>query len=184
MMKKLFLGALALVLTVVPAQAGVQEDLNAAIAKLSEDQQSALLFLLTGAQAGGGSDEDAILGVLNGFAAAAADEDAAAMMAFVSDDFEHWEFGDKDGLQDAYEALIDEGMFEERIPNAIDHLLSSLLDKGHDFFWNRFKCHRADRLNADLAVIHQVDCVFYGAISQSHAVSHTQIKNGLGIGVP
>ena len=114
MMKKLFVGALALVLmvAVIPAQAGVQEDLNAAISKLNADQQSALLFLLTGASSSAVSADDAILDVIKAFGVAAAAGDAEAMMESVSDDFEHWEFGDKEGLQGAYEALIDEGMFE------------------------------------------------------------------------
>ena len=115
MMKKLFVGALALVLmiAVIPAQASVQEDLNAAISKLNADQQSALLFLLTGASSGAASADDAILDVIKAFGVAAAAGDAEAMMKCVSDDFEHWEFGDKEGLQGAYEALIDEGMFED-----------------------------------------------------------------------
>ena len=111
--------SLALVLTAVPAaQAGVQEDLQAAVSKLSADQQAALLLLLNSvggeaAPAAGGSPEDQAKAAVQAFAAKGAEGDIDGMLALFSDDFEHYEYGDKEGLKEFLSEAADMGYLEE-----------------------------------------------------------------------
>lgn len=135
-MKKFILATgLALTLSVIavatPAAADdITKKLQDRIATLSTEQQAALLLLLN--QLGGGDGEAAAAPAAE--AAPAATEksveelakegvqswvDAAkkgdidGMMSFVSEDFEHYEYGDKAGLRDFLQQAQDMGYLED-----------------------------------------------------------------------
>ena len=84
-------------------EASLTENLQAMVAQLTMKQQAALFLLLselTGAAAAASlSPEQAVTAVLEAYGEAARVEDLDAMMSHVSDDFKHWEYGDKEGLK-------------------------------------------------------------------------------------
>lgn len=121
---KRVLGAFALAIAVafaaVPAAQAdcVQHQLEDAIAKLSEEQQTALLLLLNSvgggeAAAAGGSPEDQAKAAVKAFAAEGSKGNVEGMLALFSDDFEHYEYGDKEGLEEFLSEANDMGYLEE-----------------------------------------------------------------------
>ena len=128
-MKKFILAtgmAIALAVMTVATPAFAQDDitkkLQDRVAGLSTEQQAALLLLLN--QLGGAGeaaapaaaekslDELAKEGV-QAWVDNAGKGDIDGMMSWVSEDFEHYEYGDKAGLQDFLQQALDMGYLEE-----------------------------------------------------------------------
>lgn len=110
------------------ADAGSLEGkLHALVDQLSPEQQAALYLLLSelttkpAETAAAAQDPIAIAKEkLAQFAKAAAAGDVDAMMANISDDFEHYQFGDKEGLRDFLENAADMGYLDDLKVNMED----------------------------------------------------------------
>ncbi len=95
---------------VAQAEGALTEQLNARIAKLSVEQQAALLVLLDSGSAGAAAAEapaavetdpkKALLGGIATILTAAKEENLDAVMSMISDSFEHPQLGGKDELRD------------------------------------------------------------------------------------
>lgn len=103
------------------AESDVTAKLQAAIADLNAAQQASLYLLLKQLQGGGGegaaatataSPEEAGAAIVNGFFEAAGKEDVDTMMSFFSEDFDHYEYGDKEGIKDFLSQAIDMGYMD------------------------------------------------------------------------
>jgi hypothetical protein len=103
------------------AESDVTAKLQAAVADLSAAQQASLYLLLKQLQGGGEGDttasatvspEEAGAAVVNGFFEAAGNEDIDAMMSYFSEDFDHYEYGDKEGIKDFLSQAIDMGYMD------------------------------------------------------------------------
>lgn len=125
MKKILSLGLLAALTlaAVVPMTASANdmtEELQAAVAELSAEQQAALYLLLTQlgggesgeAAAAGASPEEQAEAAIHGFVAAGAEGDYDKMLEVFSDDFEHYEYGDKEGVGEFLSQAADMGYLE------------------------------------------------------------------------
>lgn len=115
--------ALAVMTVATPAYADdITKKLQDRIAGLSTEQQAALLLLLNELGGSGGEaapaaeekslDELAKEGV-QAWVDNAGKGDIDGMMSWVSEDFEHYEYGDKAGLQDFLQQALDMGYLEE-----------------------------------------------------------------------
>lgn len=93
-------------------------ELQAMVADLSAEQQSALLLLLSELRGGGGSGageetpEAALKSGLVKLLAAAKANDLDGIMAFVSDDFDYYQVGDKEALRAFIQGAMDAGYIE------------------------------------------------------------------------
>lgn len=123
MKKFLSLGlAAALTLAVAMPMTATAEDLTeklqAAVAELTAEQQAALYLLLTqvgggdAGSAGGGSPEEQAKAAILGFVEAGSEGDYDKMLAAFSDDFEHYEYGDKEGVGEFLSQAADMGYLE------------------------------------------------------------------------
>lgn len=108
------------------AQADVTAELQKKVASMSTEQQAALLLLLD--QLGSASGEaaapaeaaaapaadpsEACKAVIGIFAAAAAKEDLDGMISVFSDSFEHYQYGDKEGVKEFLQQSADMGYLE------------------------------------------------------------------------
>jgi len=128
---RLALGAaLAFTAVSVPATKAHAEDLTAqlqkAVGELNAQQQASLYLLIKGLKGGGAAaaegaaaaapaavdPKEAGAAVVNGFFAAASSEDIEKMMGFFSEDFDHYEYGDKAGVKDFLSQAIDMGYMD------------------------------------------------------------------------
>jgi len=105
----------------------VATKLKAMVDEMSIEQQSALLLLLTqlsGDAAPGDmmkaeetteakEPKDAVMEIIKKYTDATAAQDVDAMMALVSDDFENYQFGDKEGLKVFMEDAKAQGYLED-----------------------------------------------------------------------
>lgn len=112
------------------AQADVAAELQKKVAELSTEQQAALLLLLDqlasasaapaapaaeaeAAPAPAADDpKEACKAVINTFATAAAKEDIDGMLSVFSDNFEHYQYGDKAGIKEFLQQSADMGYLE------------------------------------------------------------------------
>ena len=109
--------------TLVNAQDTVDAELSSAITKLSPDQKAALLVLVNGiVQAGTPqeSPEDGAMKTVKAYVKAAEDADVEALMAQISDGFNHYEVGDKAALRGFVDQVKTEGMLEDITGNTAE----------------------------------------------------------------
>lgn len=106
-------------------EGGMTAELQKAIGELTAEQQASLFLLLKGLKGGGaaaeapvvaaapaGDPKEAGSAIVNGFFAAASSEDMEKMMSFFSEDFDHYEYGDKQGVKDFLTQAIDMGYMD------------------------------------------------------------------------
>jgi hypothetical protein len=99
-------------------QAGdLTSELQAMVADLSTEQQSALLLLLSelrGGASGGGEEtpEAALKSNIAKLLTAAKDNNLDGIMAMVSDDFDYYQVGDKEALRGFIQGAMDAGYIE------------------------------------------------------------------------
>jgi len=121
-------GAVVAFAGIAQAEGPLTAQLNEKISKLSAEQQAALLLLLnstTGgdaaaaapaaaaaAPAAAADPKTALMDGIKNVLEAAKKEDLNAVMALVSEDFEHPQLGDKAGLQELLQSAIDMGYIE------------------------------------------------------------------------
>jgi len=98
----------------------IESKLQSLVKELSQEQQAALYLLLSELTTGEAAEaaapgkslvEQAKEGVQS-FVDAGAKGDIDGMMAFISDDFEHYQYGDKAGLRDFLGQALDMGYLE------------------------------------------------------------------------
>lgn len=116
-MKKLITSVLlAVVVLASPVMAeSLTEKLQALVADLSAEQQEAVLTLIQSANAGSedaASPEEAVLAVLTDMGNAATAGDLDKVMTYFSEDFEHYEYGDKAGWKQFQQDAVDQGYWE------------------------------------------------------------------------
>ncbi len=104
--------------------------LKSMVDEMSIEQQAALLLLLSelsGAEAGGAEaageekaaakeamdPKDAVMGLIDKYTEATMNQDMEAMAALVADDFENYQFGDKEGLMVFMEDAKSQGFLED-----------------------------------------------------------------------
>jgi hypothetical protein len=99
-----------------------QSTVPATLATLSPEQKSALLVLLNGIVAGGAqeSPEEGAMKTVKAYVKAAEDADVETLMAQVSENFNHYEAGNKAGLKAFVERVKSEGMLEDISGNTAD----------------------------------------------------------------
>ena len=107
------------------ASAAHHEDgeLSKAIAQLNAEQKAALLVLVKGivdAKAPQESPTDGAMKTIKAYVKAAEEGDIDALIACFSDDFDHYELGDKAGLRAFIEGVEAEGMLEDITGNTDD----------------------------------------------------------------
>jgi len=123
-----FVGAVALAGMIMFAGApmakaeSIESKLHTLVKELNEEQQAALYLLLSQLKGGSGeaaaapaseaSLEDQAKAGVQAFVDAAAKGDIDGMMSFISDDFEHYQYGDKAGLRDFLSQAHDMGYLE------------------------------------------------------------------------
>lgn len=115
-------GAVLLVGAPVAKAESIEDKLHSMVKELSEEQQAALYLLLSQLKGGatgeaaaadkGASLEDQAKAGVQGFVDSASKGDIDGMMAFISDDFEHYQYGDKAGLRDFLSQAHDMGYLE------------------------------------------------------------------------
>jgi hypothetical protein len=114
--------ALAAMTLAMPAfaQDDITKKLQDRIAGLSTEQQAALLLLLNQLDGSGGaaseeakSPKDLAMEGIQGYIDGAMKGDVDAMMSWVSDGFEHYEYGDQAGLRDFLQEASDMGYLED-----------------------------------------------------------------------
>lgn len=113
--------ALALALVLIPAYRPTAEEtveaaLTAAIQKLNEEQQAALLVLVNGIVAAAATHESPEAGAMKtvkAYVKAAEDMDVDALMAQISEQFTHEEVADKAALRAFVEQFKTEGKLED-----------------------------------------------------------------------
>ncbi len=109
--------------TLVNAQDSVETDLSTAITKLSPEQKAALLVLVNGivqASAPQESPEEGAMKTVNAYVKAAEDADVEGLMAQISDNFSHYEVGDKAALRGFVDQVKTEGMLEDIAGNTAE----------------------------------------------------------------
>ncbi len=100
----------------VHAQGSVDTELSTAITKLSPEQKAALLVLVNGiveATAPQESPEVGAMKTVKAYVKAAEDADVEGLMAQISDNFSHYEVGDKAALRGFVDQVKTEGMLED-----------------------------------------------------------------------
>src|SRR5690606_7658241 len=93
-----------------------ENELTQAIAQLNDDQKAALLVLVKGiveAKAPKESPADGAMKTVAAYVKSAEDGDIDALLACFSEDFDHYELGDKAGLRKFIEGVEAEGMLED-----------------------------------------------------------------------
>jgi len=118
------LAALVLVAAAPAMAQSTAEKLNAAIEGMSPEQQAALLLLIT-TMSGGGEEaapaeeaaapadpKEAVTAAIQTFADAAAAGDMDKMLSVFSEDFEHYQYGDKEGIKEFLQQSADMGYLE------------------------------------------------------------------------
>lgn len=109
--------------TPVSAEDAIDAQLGAAVAKLSAEQKSALLVLVNGiveASAPQESPEEGAMKTVKAYVKAAEDADVDMLMAQISENFNHYEAGDKAGLKAFVDGVKAEGMLEDITGNTAD----------------------------------------------------------------
>ena len=107
----------------VNAQDSVESELSTAITKLSPEQKAALLVLVNGiVQATGPqeSPEEGAMKTVKAYVKAAEDADVEGLMAQISDNFSHYEVGDKAALRGFVDQVKTEGMLEDITGNTAE----------------------------------------------------------------
>ena len=97
--------------------------LTKAIAQLNADQKAALLVLVKGivdAKAPQSSPTEGALETVAAYVKATESGDIDAAMACFSENFDHYELGDKEGLRQFFEGAESEGMLEDISGNTED----------------------------------------------------------------
>lgn len=115
-------GAVLLVGAPVAQAESMEDKLHAMVGELSEEQQAALYLLLSQLQGGeageaaaadsGMSLEEQAKAGIQKFVNSASEGDIDGMMEFISEDFEHYQYGDKVGLRDFMSQAQDMGYLE------------------------------------------------------------------------
>jgi len=98
-------------------------DLAATLAKLSPERKAALLVLVNGiveASASQESPEEGAMKTVKAYVKAAEDADVEMLMTQISENFNHYEVGDKAGLKAFVDQVKTEGMLEDITGNTAD----------------------------------------------------------------
>ena len=116
----LFVAVLALAVSLTgvfaPVSADQGDELTAAISQLSVEQKAALLVLVKGivdAKAPNLTPEEGAMKTVSAYVKAAEAGDIDGLLACFSEDFDHYELGDKAGLRKFIEGVEAEGMLED-----------------------------------------------------------------------
>lgn len=107
----------------VSAQNAVDAELAQAITKLNAEQKAALLVLvksIVDAQAGSDSPADGAMKTVAAYVKAAESADLETLMNQISDDFSHYQVGDKKGYRAFLEQVKGDGMLEDISGNLED----------------------------------------------------------------
>ncbi len=100
----------------VNAQDSVDTELSTAITKLTAEQKAALLVLVNSIVQSAGpqeSPEEGAMKTVKAYVKAAEDADVEGLMAQISDNFNHYEVGDKAALRGFVDQVKTEGMLED-----------------------------------------------------------------------
>ncbi len=117
-MKKLIGGLILGVATgtvALSASAGdITEKLQALVTELSAEQQAALLLLIenSGGDTAAMTPEEAARAALEAMGAAVTEGDLDTVMTYFSEDFEHYEYGDKAGWRQFQQDAMDQGYWD------------------------------------------------------------------------
>jgi hypothetical protein len=105
------------------AEGASVNDLSATLAKLSPERKAALLVLVNGiveASASQESPEEGAMKTVKAYVKAAEDADVEMLMTQISENFNHYEVGDKAGLKAFVDGVKTEGMLEDITGNTAD----------------------------------------------------------------
>lgn len=112
----LAIGALFTGAALASAEDAVDSELSTAITKLNPEQKAALLVLVNGIVEAGApqeSPEEGAMKTVKAYVKAAEDADVEALMGLISDNFSHYEVGDKAALRGFVDQVKTEGMLED-----------------------------------------------------------------------
>lgn len=106
-----------------PSADGAADNLTTTLTKLSPERKAALLVLVNGivaATAPQESPEEGAMKTVKAYVKAAEDADVDTLMAQISENFNHYEAGDKAGLKAFVDGVKTEGMLEDITGNTAD----------------------------------------------------------------
>lgn len=115
--------ALGLLVSGLVESGTADSNLSTTIAKLSPERKAAVLVLVNGivaATAPQESPEEGAMKTVKAYVKAAEDADVDTLMAQISENFNHYEAGDKAGLKAFVDGVKAEGMLEDIAGNTAD----------------------------------------------------------------
>lgn len=115
--------ALGVLVSGLVESGAADNDQSATIAKLSPERKAALLVLVNGivaATAPQESPEEGAMKTVKAYVKAAEDADVDTLMAQISENFNHYEAGDKAGVKAFVDGVKAEGMLEDITGNTAD----------------------------------------------------------------